>query len=78
MRRYVILYRRGKGDWGRVTPGVHAGIYDKPEVNTAIAFLRINPSAEGVIVRLQDELFNIMVCHEPKTVNAFEFEADPC
>jgi hypothetical protein len=78
MRKYVILYRRGMGEWGRVTPGVHAGIYDKPAVNDAIAFLQTNPSAEGVVVRLDEELFNIMVCHEPKTPNAFEFEGDPC
>jgi hypothetical protein len=73
MRRYVILYRRGTGNWGRMTPSIHAGLYDKPEVNAAIAFLRDNSAAEGVAVRLGDECFNVMVTMEPKTENAFDF-----
>jgi hypothetical protein len=76
MRKYVIFYRRGLGVWGRLTPISHMRLYDKPEINTAVAFLRDNPSIEGIIVRLADELFNIMVCSEPKTPNTFEF--NPC
>jgi len=78
MRRYVILYRRGTGDWGRLTPGVHQGLYDRPEINAAVAFLRDNPAAEGVAVRLGDETFNVMVTVEPKAENTFAFEELPC
>ena len=74
MRKYVILYRRGTGKRGRLTPISHMGLYDNPEVNAAVTFLRDNPSSEGVIVRREDELFNVMVCYEPKTPNTFEFE----
>jgi hypothetical protein len=73
MRKYLILYRRGIGDWGRMTPGIHKGLYDRPEVNAAVAFLRENPAAEGAAVRIGDETFNVMVTNEPKTENAFDF-----
>lgn len=73
-RRYVILYRRGTGNWGRLTPLVHRGMYDKPEINAAIAFVRFFDAVEGVAVRLGDETFNVMVTTEPKAENAFDFE----
>lgn len=77
MRRYVILFRRGGCSWGRLTPGVHRGLYDKPEVNAAIAFLYGNPAAQGVAVQLGDETFNVMVTAEPKAENTFAFEEAP-
>ena len=40
MRKYVILFRRGTAKWGRLTPHVHAGFYDRPEIQMAVAFLR--------------------------------------
>jgi hypothetical protein len=73
MRKYVILYRRGSNPWGRLTPGVHQGLYGKPEIDAAVAFLRDNTAAEGVAIRLGDETFNVMVTMEPKTENAFTF-----
>jgi len=74
MRNYVILYRRGMGQWGRLTPGVHQGLYDRPEIRAAIDFLRDNRAAVGVAVRLDDETFNVMVADEPKTENSFPLE----
>lgn len=76
MRRYVILYRRGTGKWGRMTPEIHRGLYDRPEVNAAVAFLRDNPAAEGVAVRLEDETFNIMVVAASDEPNAFTFDEE--
>ena len=73
MRKYVILYRRGTGVWGCMTPGIHEGLYDKPEIDAAVTFLRENSAAEGVAVRLGDETFNVMVTTEPQTENAFDF-----
>lgn len=78
MRQYVILYRRGAGKWGRVTPQLHRGLYDKPAVNAAIVFLRENPAAEGVAVRLDDEQFNIMVVAASDEPNIFTFEEAKC
>jgi hypothetical protein len=78
MRRYVILYRRGTGDWGRLTAGVHRGLYHRPEIKAAVVLHRDNPAAEGVAVRLGDEIFNVMVTVEPKTENTFAFEESPC
>jgi len=78
MRQYIILYRRGTGKWGRLTPGVHQRLYDKPEIDAAVAFLRNNLAAEGVAVRLGEESFNIMVTAEPKTKNTFGFEEEGC
>jgi hypothetical protein len=78
MRRYVIYYRRGEGRWGPLTPIVHQNLYHRAEVNAAVAFLRDNPAAEGVIVRLSDELFNVMVTLEPTTENALAFEEVGC
>lgn len=73
MRKYVILYRRGTGKWGRLTPDVHQGFYDQPAIVAAVDFLRANPNAEAVAVRLEDELFNVVVVTEPKTENTFDF-----
>lgn len=73
MRKYVILYRRGVGKWGRLTPEVHRGFYDRTEIDAAVNFLRTNPCAEGVAVRLDDETFNVVVVTDPKTENTFDF-----
>ena len=79
MRHYVILYRRGTGRWGRMTPGIHQGLYDRPEIHAAIAFLRDHPAAEGVAMRLGDESFNIMITAEPKAENTFALnEEETC
>lgn len=75
MRKYVILYRRGKGRWGRVAPGLHQGLYDRPEVNAAVVFLRDNPAAQGVAVVIGDEQFNVIATSNPDENNTFEFPA---
>jgi hypothetical protein len=73
MRRYVILYRRGTGLWGKLTPVVHLKLYDRVEVHQAFNYLRENNAAEGIALRLGDEAFNICVTLEPKTPDTFEF-----
>ena len=75
MRQYAIYYRRGGGKFGRLEANAHHSLYSRPEVSTAIGFMQTNPTAEGVAVRLGDELFNIMsLAQEAIAPNAFVFD----
>lgn len=59
--RYQILYRRGPdGEFGKLVPGEHLGIYDRPEVNAEIDHMAANPHIVGIAVLLDIDLFNIM------------------
>lgn len=79
MRRYMIWYRRGRGvsGWGRLTPSVHQGLYDKPEITAAVAFLRDNPATEVVAIRLGDEMYKVVVTLDTKAENSFPLGV-PC
>ena len=77
-RQYVIFYRRGDNPrWGQLEPIVNEGLYKRPEVALAVAFIQTNLAIEGVCVRLGDDVFNIMVLiagnpsHDP--TKAFPF-----
>lgn len=76
MRKYLVYYRRGKGAWGILTPSVHAGLYQRPEIDAAKVFLHDNPAVEGIAIRLDDELFNLVVTADPKAENTFALD-DP-
>ena len=75
MRQYVILYRRGAGkEFARLNPKDHANLVDHEEVREAIELMRQRPFLEGMCVRLNDELFNIMsFTQEAIAPNAFQF-----
>lgn len=77
MRRYVILFRRGKGNWGRLEPGTHRTLYDRPEIHAAIQFMRDNPTTEGMSIRLGDEQFNVVAVLD-EAANSFTFEEGTC
>jgi hypothetical protein len=77
MRQYFVFYRRGGQDqkWGKLTPFVHLGLYDRREIRQAVTFMRENPSVEGVAIRLGDESFNLVVFTQEATApQAFSFE----
>lgn len=66
-RQYKLFYKRlGAEKFGQLQPGVHATLYDKPEIGKAIETIRTNPEFEGISVRLGNEHFNVI---------AFEQEA---
>lgn len=59
--RYVILFRSGpQGEFTRLVPGEHLGIYDKPEVNAAIDHMVASAHVCGMALQLGIEQFNIM------------------
>ncbi len=61
MRQYAIFYRRGTGTkFGRLKPNENPKLIDHEEITDAIEVMRQRPCVEGVIVRLADELFNIV------------------
>jgi hypothetical protein len=77
MRQYFIYYRRGGPDrkWGKLTPNVHQGLYQREPVEKAIAFIRDNPAVEGVALRIDDEQFNIIAFAQgAEAPQAFKFE----
>ena len=60
----------------RLEPKTHAGLYDKPEVSTAIAFMASNPSVEMVGVRLDDEIYMVRsFTQDAEAPNSFTFPA---
>ena len=78
-RRYQILYKQNlENEFGRLEPGVHRILYDKPEVNKAVALMTEFPYLAGIAVLVNGELFNITVC-PPNDVRpwTFEFPASP-
>lgn len=77
MRQYFIYYRRGGPDrkWGKLTPAIHQGLYQREPVQAVVTFIRDNPAVEGVAVRIDDEMFNIIAfTQEAEAPQAFKFE----
>jgi hypothetical protein len=72
-RKYIILYRRGNNPFGLLTPNIHEKLYNRPEVAFGVAFIQANEFIEGVCIRLEDELYNIMITLDAKNPHAFEF-----
>jgi hypothetical protein len=79
MRQYKIFFRRGPdAKFGQCQPFIHAGLYNKPEVQEAIAYLRDNPHIEGLALRLNDEQFNLIAFEQDALApNAFTFPPAP-
>ena len=75
MRQYAILYKRGTGrEFARLNPNDHAKLIDHQELRDAIDVMHDRPFIEGVCVRLEDELFNIVSFdQEAIAPNAFTF-----
>jgi hypothetical protein len=76
MRQYKLFYKRlGSGkDFVALEPGVHRAVYDQPEINAAIEIIRTTPHIEGIVVRLGEDLMNIIAfVQEALAPQAFEF-----
>jgi hypothetical protein len=77
MRQYQIIYHRLGGKAAKLEPHVHAGLYDRPEVQAAVEHLRVNPHIDGLAMLLDGNRFNIMVFdQEAEAPNSFQF-AEP-
>lgn len=73
MRQYKLFYKKlGAEKFAMLEPGAHKTIYDRPEVNEAIALVKERPWLEGAVVRLGDELFNVITfVQDAEAPNAF-------
>lgn len=58
--RYLILYRRGRNDWARLERFVHANLYRIPEIDAAVQAMLMNPSFDGVSLRVGESQFNVI------------------
>lgn len=76
MRQYKLFYKRlGAEKFTPLEPGAHKAIYDREEVNAAIALIKERSFLEGAVVRIADELFNVIAfTQDALAPNAFEFE----
>lgn len=76
MRQYVILYKRGPArDFVKLKPHEHHALYSRDQVVEAIELMRQRPAVEGICVRVEDELFNVMGFDQPaEAPDAFRFE----
>ena len=76
MRQYRILYCRPDTDWTQLEPHIHSRVYDRPEINASIEHMRANFHVEGMAVRLETELFNIVASNkEELQAGSFPMEA---
>ena len=78
-RQYRIFYKRlGSPKFTTLEPNVNAGLYQKADVIEAIEHMRLFPAVEGMVVRLEDELFNVIAFSQPAIApNAFIFAGEP-
>lgn len=65
MRQYRIYYKPPDKPWVALEPFVHSTIYDHPEVRDAIETIRQKPHVEGVVVRAEGKLFNVIAFTQP-------------
>ena len=75
MRQYAIFYKRGTGgEFGRLKPNENPKLIDHEEISTAVEAMRQQPCVEGLMLRLDDEVFNIVsFTQEAIAPNAFQF-----
>ena len=77
MRQYLIYYKRGASKFSLLDPILGKKLYDRAEVNAGIQVLSDNPAFEGIVVRLEDEMFNVItICQEALAPNAIPFDGD--
>ncbi len=78
MHQYVIYYKRGMGkDFAPLNGTDHASLIDHQEIRDAVEHMRINPWVEGMCLRLDDELFNIMsFTQEARAPHSFVFDEE--
>lgn len=76
MRQYQIHYKRLGGRFAILEPVVNAALYDKPEVQDAIALIAARPHLVGAAVQIgDDELFNIVTFDQPaEAPRSFKFK----
>jgi hypothetical protein len=60
-KQYRVFYKRlNTPSFAALEPGVHAQLYDVPEVQGAVQILRDHPEVQAVVVRREDALFNVV------------------
>lgn len=61
IRQYRLFYKRGNSaKFGTLRPSPeYANLYDRPEINEAIEYMRTRPHVDGVAVLIGDERYNI-------------------
>ena len=75
MRQYAIFYKRAGGQFSRLNQADHAKLIDHEEIREAVELLRQRPYFEGLAIRLDDELFNVVTfTQEAMAPNSFLFQ----
>lgn len=79
IRQYKLFYKRfGAPNFSQLEPIVHSPLYDKPTVQAAIEHMRMNPYIEGMAIRVEREMFNIMAFEqEAEAPKSFKFQEPP-
>lgn len=76
-RQFKLLYKRAKmAEFATLSPHAHVGIYSRPEVERAVNYLKENHTIAGIAIRVDDELFNLMVFDAP-TFGPQSFPLEP-
>ncbi len=65
MQQYFIFYKRGVGkEFVRLNDRDHLPLIDHQEIRDAARHMQENPWIEGMCLRLEDEVFNIIACQQ--------------
>jgi hypothetical protein len=75
MRQYAIFYKRGTGGkFSRIKPNENAKLIDHEEVRETVAIAQQHPFIEGLMLRMEDEIFNVVSFdQEAIAPDAFQF-----
>ena len=66
LRQYRIVTKTPESDEQMLQPGVHAALYNIPEVRDCVTFLETQPHVEMIGIRLGSRFYGIVVIHAPE------------
>lgn len=73
MRQYRVLTKTPETNWVQLEPNVHGGLYNIPEIRSAIEYLKSAISVEMIGIRINSRVYTIIVTHEDELQpNQFE------
>ncbi len=61
MRQYRIITKTTNTDEARLEPMIHAGLYNIPEIRTAVDFAHDNPSIGMIGILIGTRLYSVVV-----------------
>jgi hypothetical protein len=64
VRQYRIVTKTHDTEEQMLTPGVHAGLYNIPEIRDSVLFLEQQPNVEMIGIRISTRFYGIVVVYD--------------